>query len=154
MPNRFWIKHEVRKRNPDGTTSIYCRRCGREIMRAIHPTIMSVTKCQLCVLKEQGIINAEDYVLAQYKFPGPDKPPVPIDADDSIAGGVLLLYPEEKMEQGAFIPPVGGIIGTVKQMFRTLGFALAKPAEPPKSKQIATETGRTGLFGPNKSRRL
>lgn len=151
MPNRFWVRHEQGKaRNPDGSTSIFCTTCGREIMRSLHPTIRSVKKCALCVLKAQGLMNAEDYVLAQYKFPGPDKPPIPIDIDDSIASGVLLLYPEEKMMADQPIPNIG-IIGTIKQMFRTLGFAPAKPVEKPQSKQIASGK-RTGIFGPNKSR--
>jgi hypothetical protein len=122
-------------------------------MRQINPTIRSVTKCQLCVLKEQGVVNAEDYVLAQYMLPDASKPPVPIDIDDSIAAGVLLLYPEERLKEGQPIPQVGGIIGTIRQMFRTLGFAQSKPAEPPPSKVIA-QSGRTGPFGPKKSRSL
>ncbi len=154
MPNRFFVRHEVgRARNPDGTVSVFCRTCGREIMRQIHPTIRSVTKCQICVLKAQGVVNAEDYVLAQYMMPDASKPPIPIDYDDSIAGGVLLLYPEEKMKQGDPIPQTGGIIGTVKSMFRTLGFMQAKPAEPVPSKVIASGK-RTGIFGPNKSKSL
>lgn len=99
------------------------------------------------------MVNAEDYVLAQYMLPDSSKPPIPIDIDDSIAAGVLLLYPEERLKLGEPIPQVGGIIGTVKQMFRTLGFAKEKPAETPPSKVIA-QTGRTGIFGPNKSRNL
>ena len=153
MSNRYWIKHETGKaRNPDGTTSIFCSKCGREIMRSVHPTIRSVSKCALCALKEQGVVNAEDYVLAQYRMPGPDKPPVPIDIDDSIASGVLLLYPEETMKAGEHIPQIG-IIGTIKQMFRTLGFQQSRPVEPVQSKQLAS-TKRSGLFGPNKSKSL
>lgn len=151
MPNRFWVKHEVRRRNPDGTTSIYCRKCGREIQRVVYASITSISKCQNCILKEQGVINSEDYVLAQYRMPDATKPPVPIDLDDSIAGGVLLLYPEEQLLPGDPIPQTGGIIGTVKSMFRTLGFMQPKPEKPP-SKEIASEP-RSGLFGQAKKRR-
>jgi hypothetical protein len=154
MPNRFWVKHEQgRARNPDGTTSVYCKKCGREIMRQVNAVIRTVTKCQLCVLKEQGIINAEDYVLAQYMLPDAGKPPIPIDIDDSIAAGVLLLYPEERLKRGDPIPQTGGVIGTIKSMFRTLGFQQAKPAAPEPSKVMASEK-RSGPFGPNQSRKL
>lgn len=152
--NRYWTRHEQgRARNPDGTTSVFCAKCGREIMRQTHPTIRSVSKCQICVLKAQGVVNAEDYVLAQYRLSNtPGGPPVPIDIDDSIASGVLLLYPEEAMKAGEQIPQIG-IIGTIKQAFRTLGFMQEKPVAPTPSRQLASAK-RTGLFGPNKSKSL
>jgi hypothetical protein len=154
VPNRFWIRHEQgRVRNPDGTTSVYCNKCGREIMRTVHPTIRTVSRCQLCILKAQGVLNAEDYVLAQYMLPDATKPPVPIDIDDSIAAGVLLLYPEERMKRGEIVPQTGGVIGTIKSMFRTLGFQQQAPKAPEPSKTMASEK-RTGIFGPNQSRKL
>lgn len=149
-PNRFWVRNETRRRNPDGTASIYCRKCGREIIRENHPNILSVTKCALCVLKEQGVVNAEDYILAQYRIPH-EGMPIPVDYDDSIAGGVLLLNPEEKLAEGVPIPQIG-VIGTIKSMFRNIGFRKAPVVEPAKSTTLATEK-RTGLFGPQRSRR-
>jgi hypothetical protein len=154
MPNRFWVRHEQgRTRNPDGTTSVFCKQCGREIMRMTHPVIRSVSKCQLCILKEQGVVNAEDYVLPQYLIPDASKPPVPIDIDDSIAGGVLLLYPEERMMKGELVPQTGGVIGTIKSVFRTLGFPRLLPKTQAPSKVMASEK-RTGPFGPNQLRKL
>src|SRR5579864_2342338 len=120
---RTFIHHEQgRGTNPDGTTSIFCRQCGREIMRQQHATIRSVTKCAICIAKEQGVENPEDYVLTQYAMPDPTKPPVPIEMDDSLYGGVLMLYPESVQEQTGIIPLAGGVVGTVKSIFRTLGF--------------------------------
>ena len=148
---RFWIKHDTRRRNFDGTTSVYCQKCGREIIRQANPLITSVQKCQMCVLKEQGVINAEDYVLAQYRIPDTGFP-VPISYEDELASGVLLINPEERFDPNTPTPPVGGIVGTVRSVFRVLGFALPKPVEAVKSKQMATEK-RAGLFGPQKSRR-
>lgn len=162
MPsNRFWLKHEFPRRNPDGSTSIYCAKCGREVMRSHTPRIRSVSKCALCVLKASGVEmppgkQAEDYILAQYLIPGPDKPPVPIDLDDSIAAGVLMLYPEERMATEGPIPQVGGIIGTIRSVFRTIVPWKPKDEAPPPSKQIAKDLKQEarggGLFGPNKSR--
>src|SRR3954465_3472728 len=123
MPNRFWVRHEQRRKNPDGSYSIHCRLCGREIMRQNHPIILSVTRCALCVLKAEGVVNAEDHVLAQYRLSTmPGSLPVPLEMDDSMAGGVLLLNPEEKLEEGSPVPQLG-VIGTIKSMFRTIGFA-------------------------------
>ena len=151
MPNRFWVANECRRRNADGSLSIYCRKCGREIMRNQGFTnFLSVSKCQLCVLKEQGVINAEDFVLAQYKIPDATSPPIPIDLDDSIAGGVLLLNPDERILDGESIPQSGGVIGTIRSMFRTLSFKQVKPEKPTESKVLATRK-RSGLFGPAKA---
>lgn len=150
--NRFWVRHEECRKNSDGSYSIHCRLCGREIMRQNHPIFLSVTKCALCVLKAQGVVNAEDYVLAQYRIPtAPGSLPIPVDIDDSMAAGVLLLNPEEKLAEGEPIPQLG-VIGTIKSMFRTVGFMKPKPEEVPQSVKIATER-RSGLFGPQKGRR-
>jgi len=151
MPNRFWVRNEVRRRNPDNTVSIYCATCGREIMRAAQSQIGSVNKCALCVLKAQGVVNAEDYILPQYKIPSTGFP-IPLDYDDSLAAGILMLNPEEKLDPNQPIPQVGGIVGTVRSVFRVIGFAISKPVEVIKSVQLASEK-RTGLFGPNKERR-
>jgi hypothetical protein len=151
MPNRFWVQNEVRRKNPDGSVSIYCRKCGREIIRNQGFTnFLSVTKCANCMLKEKGVINSEDFVLAQYRLPDSNSLPIPIDMDDSIAGGVLLLYPDEKIHDGEQIPQTGGIIGTVRSMFRTIGFALPKPVKEIGSRVLATRN-RSGLFGPAKA---
>lgn len=144
---RSFIHHEVGKAiNPDGTTSIFCRQCGREIMRAVHPTIRTVTQCAICRLKEEGILDPEDHVLAQYRLPDPMGPPVPIDIDDELSQGVLMLYPESKLEEDGRVPSTGGVMGTVRSIFKALGFLQPKEAEPAPSKTIATGKRRKGLY--------
>lgn len=150
MPNRYFVKHLLRRKNPDGLTSIYCQKCGREIMRAVHPTIGSVNKCAICVMKAEGVENPEDHVLAQYRM-SPTGFPMPLDYDDSTAGGVLLLNPDEVVPEGEQIPLLG-VMGTVRAAFRAFGFGVQRPVTPAKSVQLATEK-RSGLFGPQKSRR-
>lgn len=145
--HRTFIHHEVGKAlNPDGTTSIFCRKCGREIMRAVHPTIRTVTQCAICRLKEEGVLDPEDHVLAQYKLPDPSSPPVPIDIDDDLSAGVLLLYPETKLAEDGRVPFSGGVIGTVRSIFRALGFLQPEEKEPTPSKTIATNKRRKGLY--------
>jgi hypothetical protein len=115
-------------------------------MRAVHPTIRTVTKCAICWAKEQGIENPEDHVLAQYRLPDPMSPPVPIDVDQDIAQGVLMLYPEASLAEDGRVPSSGGVIGTVKSIFRALGFAQPKDVEPEPSKTIAVGKRRKGLY--------
>lgn len=117
--------------------------------------------CAICILKEQGVLNPEDYVLPQYAIPDPTKPPVPIDMSDELAAGILLLYPEAQLEEEGVVPFSGGVVGTVKSIFRALGFKGKQPPsvgepqveENPPSKEIAMAKKGTGLYGPSKAKR-
>lgn len=145
MPRQF-IKNETPRRvNSQGLTSIYCRTCTREIMRVPATQVRTVTKCQICLLKEQGVENPEDYVLNQYYLPNdPTKFPTPIDADMSLEGGILILQPDEEAANEK-LPQSGGFFGTVKSLFKTIGFNLT-PAEVPVSKDIAKRKRTGGLY--------
>lgn len=148
---RSFIHHEVPKRRNDGAVAIYCRKCGREIGVYARSQIRSVTKCQICMLKEQGVLNPEDHVLPQYVLSSdPNRIPVPLDIDHD--GGILLLYPEEKYENEGRLPQSGGVVGTVKSIFRAFGFG--KPPEekevevnPPQSLVTARSKRGSGLYG-------
>ena len=97
------------------------------------------------MLKEQGIENPEDYVLTQYYMSNdPTKLPTPIDADTSLEGGILVLNPEESGTDGD-IPQVGGLFGTIKSMFRVIGFQ-KKVEEVPVSKDVAKRKRSGGLY--------
>src|ERR1700751_766657 len=115
------IHHEVPRRSADGTTSIYCRKCGREVARRAMAQIRSVTKCAICVLQEQGVKDPEQYVLPQYVMTDPTKPALPLSMESEDA--LYMLFPEERPNEGEAPPPVGGIMGTAKAIFRALGFA-------------------------------
>ena len=85
--------------------------------------IRSIKSCAICELKKQGVLNPEDYVLPQYAMPDPTKPPIPLDYDIAAQSGVLLLEPDQELiEDGGLIPQTGGVVGTVKSIFRVLGF--------------------------------
>ena len=134
---------------PDGLRSIFCRSCGREIQRAVNPQIRSVSKCAICVLKDQGVEHPEEHVLQQYYLSNdPTKMPTPIDGDMSQEGGILVLYPdvEKKDLQGNPIQ-TGGLVGTVRSLFRALGFA-KQPSEVPVSAETAKKKrAGEGLYG-------
>ena len=75
--------------------------------------------------------------------------------------GILLLYPEAKFEEEGVVPISGGVVGTVKSIFRALGFQGKNPVTPigeteleehPESKELAESKRGTGLYGRNKSR--
>jgi hypothetical protein len=159
---KYFIRHEQpRAINPDGTYSIYCQTCGREIMRAVHPQIRSIKKCAICVLKAQGVENPEDVVLAQYALPDPTKPPIPLDYDVAAQSGVLLLYPDAVLEeQGLVTAQSGGVVGTVKSIFKALSLFGSKPPqeikeeeeEPLRSTELAREKRGTGLYGPRSAK--
>ncbi len=148
MP-RTYIRNEFPRRTDfQGNTSVYCRQCGREIWRQASPQVRTVTKCAICVLKEQGVVNPEDHVLTQYYMSNdPTRMPTPIDADVSLEGGILLLQREENAKNG-IIPQVGGFFGTVMGLFKTIGFLQGKEEETV-SKEVATRkrAGReSGLY--------
>ena len=153
MPRTYVRNEQPTRTDFQGNTGVYCRQCGREIWRQANPQIRSVTKCMICVLKEQGVANAEDHVLTQYYMSNdPTKIPTPIDADMSLEGGILLLNqnPEQDSEKG-IIPQTGGLFGTVRSLFKTIGFALTSNEEPPASKETAKRkrmgSGESGLYG-------
>jgi hypothetical protein len=138
---RTFIKHEQpRSFNPDKTIGIYCRNCGREIIRVAQSTVRSVTKCQICLLKEQGVLNPEDAVLPQYILSSDhNRIPVPIEAgQDDLQAGVLMLYPEMALEETGQIPQSGGFVGTVRSMFRAFGFIKPKTKKQADNEAIAT----------------
>jgi hypothetical protein len=145
MP-RNYVRNEVPKRvGFDGLTSCYCKQCGREIWRQTNPQVRTVTKCQICILKEQGVENPEDHVLTQYYLSNdPTRIPTPIDADMSLEGGILLLQPDDP-EANEKLPQSGGFFGTVKSLFKTLGFD-QKPTEVPVSREVAKKKRTGGLY--------
>lgn len=107
-------------------------------------------------MKKQGVKNPEEHVLTQYYMPSGDRPPIPIDADDYEMQGMLILNPEEgeALDKTGRLPLAGGVIGTVKSLFRTLGFVFSdgkpvdKVEEPePESRAIAKTKRRGGLYG-------
>lgn len=91
--------------------------------------------------------TAEDFVLTQYYLSNdPNKIPTPIDADLSQESGILILNPETAEEGKQFKPSVGGLFGTVKSMFKVLGFA-QKEEEPPQSREVAKKKrAKDGLY--------
>lgn len=109
----------------------------------MNPQFRTVTKCAICLLKEQGVENPEDHVLAQYYLSNdPNKLPIPIDADTSLEGGILLLSKEDEVDK---LPIVGGLFGTVRSLFRAIGFT--KPVEEvPVSKDVAKRKRTGGLY--------
>jgi hypothetical protein len=101
----------------------------------------------ICILKEQGVPNAEDHVLTQYYMSNdPTRIPTPIDADMSLEGGILLLNQnaDQNSEEGR-IPQTGGLFGTVRSLFKVMGFNI-KEKEPPVSKDIAKRKRTGGLY--------
>ena len=148
MARTFTKYEQPRRIEQGGLTSIYCRQCGREIMRAIKPQIRTVTKCAIGVCKEQGMENPEDHVLAQYYLSNdPNKLPTPIDFDASSEGGMLLLYPNtEKVDSHGNPMQSGGLFGTVKSLFRVLGFAKSEEPEPASREVSVRKRKGGGLF--------
>lgn len=91
--------------------------------------------------------TAEDFVLNNYYLSNdPNKIPTPIDADLSQESGILILNPETAEEGKQFKPSVGGLWGTVRSVFKALGFAPAD--EPvPQSKEVAkNRRDKDGLY--------
>lgn len=116
-------------------------------MQVGNPTIRTITKCQICILKEQGIENPEDHVLTQYYMSNdPTRIPTPIDADMSMEGGILLLTQDQEQDsEKGIIPQTGGFFGTVSSLFKTIGFN-QKKEEVPVSKDIAKRKRTGGLY--------
>lgn len=144
MPLRSYIHNEApRQRDSQGRTGIYCQTCGRLITLVVNAQMHSVKKCAICVLKEQGVENPEEHVLNQYHLSNdPTKLPVPVDADMSLEAGILVLNPDEKAETAS---QVGGLFGTVRSLFKVLGFT-QEEKEVPVSKEVAVKKRRRGLY--------
>ena len=141
--DKFYLTGINRRVNSDGTVTIHCRQCGRPIMKATMPRIRTVTKCQKCLLQEQGVVNAAELVEPQYLMTDPTMPPVPLTAEDD----VYLLYPEEAVYREGKLPPSGGVVGTAKAFFRAVSFALGLTDEkPPESKKVARRQRGGGLY--------
>lgn len=100
------------------------------------------------MLEEQGVKNPEKYVLPQYIATDPTKPVVPLNAED--AESMYLMFPEERPIEGEAPPPVGGIMGTAKAIFRALGFAKdierQQQEDIPQSKKVATKRRKSSLY--------
>lgn len=132
------------RRNPDGTTTIYCRQCSRPITRMARAPIRTVSKCALCIAREQGIKDPEKHIMPQYLMTDPSQPPIPLTEDDP----VYALFPEEAMNQGK-TPPSGGVIGTVKAFYRAVVGWWNVPEEEPipmLSKKITRQKRSGGLY--------
>jgi len=136
------FKHEVPRRNPNGSVSVYCRQCGREVVRAAQIRIRSIAKCAYCELVEKGITNPEDYVLPQYIMADPTKPPIPIGAEQEDA--IFLMFPEEKVEGKPTMS--GGVVGTAKALFRAFGFGKQEEPAKTESRQVAERRRKGGLY--------
>lgn len=103
-------------------------------------------------MKEEGILNPEDNVLIQYRLNNEmHQLPMAVDIDDVGLNGILCLYPENQLETNGFIAQAGGVVGTVRSVFRAIGFGKpsqeeTRAAEPP-SKQAGRKRRGTGLYG-------
>ncbi len=135
-----YLQHDVPRRNFNGQTSIYCRTCKREIARTADCRIRSVSKCAVCMLTEQGVKDAEKYVLPQYVMTDPTKPPIPLYAQ--MEDAEFEMFPEERDNR---VKSSGGVVGTVKAIYRALGFGREPEPTPPKSK-ITVRQRKTGLY--------
>jgi len=104
--------------------------------------------CALCTLEAQGVKNPEQYVLPQYVMTDPTKPVLPYaaDADDYL----YMVFPEERPAEGQAPPPVGGIMGTAKAIFRALGFGKEieqqRKDDIPQSGKIAAKRRKSSLY--------
>lgn len=141
--DKFYLTGINRRINSDGTVTIHCRQCGRPIMRAVMPRIRTVSKCQVCILTEQGVLNAEELVKPKYLTTDPTMPPIPLTAEDD----VYILYPEEASLREGKPSPSGGVVGTAKSFFRAISFALGLVNEkPPESKKMGRRQRGGGLY--------
>lgn len=123
FPKSF-VRHEVPRATPDRTIGVYCKKCGREIQRFAQSTIRSVSKCAICIAKENGVLNPEDHILPQYTLSSDsNRIPMPVPTEEEMMGGVLLLDPESQYEETGVLPQSGGVVGTVRAIFRAFGFA-------------------------------
>jgi len=133
------------RRTPDGTQTIYCRQCSRPIARVARAPFRTVSKCSVCLAREQGIKDPEKHVLPQYLMTDPTQPPIPLTEEDPI----YALFPEEAMNQGK-IPPSGGVIGTVKAFYRAVvAWANVPEGEPvimSVAKKITRQKRSGGLY--------
>jgi hypothetical protein len=80
--------------------------------------------------------------------------PVPIN-DDGFERGILMLYPEEFSEQQGMLPQSGGVVGTVRAIFRSFGFFKPKEQviqEETVSRSVAKSKHGGGLYEPKKDK--
>jgi hypothetical protein len=120
----------------------------------LNSQIRSINKCAVCDLQAAGVTDAEKYVLPQYRMTWDiNRGPVPIDAEGPEV--MFDIFPEERPPEGEAPPRVGGIMGTVKSVFRALGFSKEPqvvingkviPTEVPKSRQAAIRKRKSTLY--------
>lgn len=139
----WFMPHEVPRRSYDGMTGVYCQTCHREICRRTDSRLRSVVKCALCQLVEQGVENPEQYILPQYLMLDPTKAPVPLNAENESV--IVDLFPEEKVNVGLG-PSAGGVAGTVKAIYRALGFLPAKQKPATSHTTAAKRRRESSLF--------
>ena len=142
-----YFHHQFPRRSISGLQSIYCRKCGREIARTPQAQFRTVSKCQICVLTEQGVPNAEEFVLAQYIQLDPTKPPVPNNAES--AEYLYDVFPDERPIDGQQAP-MTGVMGTVRSVYQAVGFLkdiVAKKMKVlPKSRKLADKKAGGSLY--------
>lgn len=66
-----------------------------------------------------------------------------------------MLYPEEMSEQQGMLPQSGGVVGTVRAIFRSFGFVKPKEViiqEETASKSVAKGKRGGGLYQPKKEK--
>jgi hypothetical protein len=124
-------------------TGVYCQTCRREICVRNNSQIRSVVKCAICLLREQGVEDPESKVLPQYYMFDPTKPPIPLDAEnDSV---IVNLFPEERSELGR-MPSSGGVAGTVKAIYKAIGFVKEKVLPVVSQKTAKKRRQESSLF--------
>lgn len=88
-------------------------------------------KCAICVLEEQGVMDAAKHVMPQYVMLDPTKPiPFGVEGDDA----EFAMFPEEKDTR---VRSSGGVVGTAKALYRALGFGKQEEQASPESRKVA-----------------
>jgi hypothetical protein len=98
-------------------------------------------------LREQGVPDAEEYVLSQYIQTDPTKPPVPMNAESE--DYLYDVYPDQRPEEGQQAP-MTGVMGTVRSVYQAVGFlkdiVAKKMKSIPKSRKLADKKAGGSLY--------
>jgi hypothetical protein len=138
MPNPLQTGHSLesslRRQNADGTVTIVCRLCGRQIIRAMYQGF-STAVCTECSTGQapgvvQGAVMMPDGRLLY-------------QADANITVDAVLYSEEPQKEK----------MGLARAVFCALGFGRKKtvPAPVEKSREVSKSKRRKPLFGPEES---